>query len=296
MVEIKDFVDSLKYEKRCSEHTIVAYESDLSDFTNFLLTEFPEYKIDSVTTSIIRSWLVNLSEKGLKPSSINRKLTSLKSYFNFMKKREVLKINPTAAIKPLKNSKDLPIYLSENAMNQLLNEIEFQNDYSGKLDQAIVFLFYATGMRLSELTELKESDFDFYNQTISVLGKRNKQRIIPLNNEVTEILNSFLSTKRISFTNSPIINYIFLTPSAKKIYSKFVYRRIHYYLGLVTTLSKRSPHVIRHTFATHMLNRGADLNAIKEILGHASLAATQIYTHNSIEKLKLVYKQAHPKA
>jgi integrase/recombinase XerC len=296
MVEIKDFVDSLKYEKRCSEHTIVAYECDLSDFINFLLTDFPDYKINSVTTSIIRSWLVNLSEKGLKPSSINRKLTSLKSYFNFMKKREMLKINPTAAIKPLKNPKDLPIYLSETAMNQLLNGIEFQNDYSGKLDQAIVFLFYATGMRLSELTELKESDFDFYNQNISVLGKRNKQRIIPLNNEVSEILNSFLYIKHISYTNSPIINYIFLTPSGKKIYSKFVYRRIHYYLGLVTTLSKRSPHVIRHTFATHMLNRGADLNAIKEILGHASLAATQIYTHNSIEKLKLVYKQAHPKA
>lgn len=296
MGEIQSFIDSLKFENRYSEHTLIAYYNDLSEFENFIMIEFPDENISTAQPYIIRAWLSSLAEKEFKSTTINRKISSINSYYNFLKKNYNLEKNPASSIKPLKNPKSLPQYVSEDSMDNLFDNIEFGKDYSGVLDFTLVSLFYATGMRLSELTNLKEADIDFYNLSVKVLGKRNKHRIIPLHNEIIDTLHNFINIKHKEFDESTHDNYLFLTPRGRPIYSKFVYRRINYYLSLITTLTKKSPHILRHSFATHLLNKGADLNAIKEILGHASLAATQIYTHNSIEKLKLVYKQAHPKA
>jgi integrase/recombinase XerC len=293
---IDDFISHLKYENRYSGHTLAAYNKDITSFAEFLKGEFPDTEIGNVEPFMIRLWMVGLTENGLKPASVNRKITSLRSFYRFLKNRGQIQSNPVALINPMKKPSSLPTYVEEEKMEDLLTGIEFGNDYKGVLDKLLLELFYSTGMRLSELTGLRNSDVDFFNRSIKVLGKRNKERIIPLSDNLMALFREYFKLRDAEFGTQSPDNYIFLTPSGKKIYNKFVYRRINYYLGLVTTLTKKSPHVIRHSFATHMLNHGADLNAIKEILGHASLAATQIYTHNSIEKLKSVYKQAHPKA
>jgi len=293
---IDDFISHLKYENRYSGHTLAAYNKDITSFAEFLEGEFPDTEIGNAEPFMIRLWMVGLTENGLKPASVNRKITSLRSFYRFLKNRGQIQNNPVALINPMKKPSSLPTYVEEEKMEDLLTGVEFGNDYKGVLDKLLLELFYSTGMRLSELTGLHNSDVDFFNSNIKVLGKRNKERIIPLSDNLMTLFREYFKLRDAEFGTQPPDNYIFLTPSGKKIYNKFVYRRINYYLGLVTTLTKKSPHVIRHSFATHMLNHGADLNAIKEILGHASLAATQIYTHNSIEKLKSVYKQAHPKA
>jgi len=243
-------------------------------------------------------------ELGLTPRSVNRKLTTLKSYFRFLLREGLVDENPMRKVTSPKNAKRLPVFLEKEHIRQLLDDIEFDKGFPGLRDRLIIEMFYATGMRLSELVMMKESDLDFNHCTVKVLGKRNKERLIPFSNKIRDLLQLYLEERsgfisKISISEKEFKEdslYLFLTDSGRKIYPKMVYRIVNRYLSKVTTLKKRSPHILRHTFATHLLNNGAELNAVKELLGHANLSATQVYTHNTIEKLKKVYKQAHPKA
>jgi integrase/recombinase XerC len=228
--------------------------------------------------------------------TVNRKITTLKSYFKFLIREGTVTENPMNRVVAPKTSKRLPVFVEQESMNDLFDKIEFGEGYPGVRDRMIMELFYATGMRLSELVNLKDEDLDLYKNVLKVTGKRNKQRIIPFSGNLSGLLKGYLELKGKTFPADEQNTHLFVTNKGEKLYPKLVYRMVHHYLNLVTTISKRSPHVIRHTFATHMLNNGADLNAIKEILGHANLAATQVYTHNTIEKLKSIYKQAHPRA
>jgi len=298
MQTIEQYIHYIKYEKRYSAFTLRSYEQDLKQFLIFIRQKYDLQILQSDYTHI-RAWIVKLSNDNISKRSINRKITSLRSFYKFHKASGAINNNPAAKIKLLKTSKPLPVFVAEENMEHLFEDEIFSDDYKGKLSKAIIDLFYATGMRVSELVNLKEQDIDWYQGQLKVLGKRNKERIIPMSENLKKSLHLYNKVKHDQFTDidtSTDGKYFFIGTKGKKIYSKFVYRQINYYLSLVTTIKKRSPHVIRHTFATHMLNKGADLNAIKEILGHASLSATQVYTHNSIEKLKHVYKQAHPKA
>ena len=242
---------------------------------------------------MIRSWLVNLMEQKINPRSVNRKLTTLKSFYRYLLREGVLEENPMRRITSPKNSKRLPVFVEKDKMEMLFEQIDFGEGYPGLRDKLILEMFYVTGMRLSELVNLKETDIDFHYDTIKVLGKRNKERLIPFSNKFELLLKSYLDEKRNSFGDT---NDLFLTDKGRLIYSKMIYRTVIKHLGKVTTLGKKSPHVLRHSFATHLLNNGAELNAVKELLGHANLSATQVYTHNTIDKLKRIYKQAHPKA
>ena len=287
------FCDYLAHQKRYSKHTITAYQKDLEQFQQFLEKEYEITQTDQVTSLIIRSWIVQLIEEGINTRSINRKLSSLKSFFKYLLKNDIVKTNPLLKVTAPKTATRLPVFVGENEMNNLFENISFNDDFEGLRDQLILDLFYASGIRLSELVELKVNSLDQHNNTIKVIGKRNKERIIPLAKRMTILLKQYLLLREKIETDN---NYIFLTKKGKKIYPKLVYRIVNYYLSMVTTVTKKSPHVLRHTFATHMLNNGADLNSIKELLGHANLSATQVYTHNTIEKLKNIHKQAHPKA
>jgi integrase/recombinase XerC len=291
------FLSYLKYEKRYSAHTLKAYETDLAQFFEYIRTEYGEVPLAEITHFFIRSWIVSLIDKGVSPRSVNRKITSLKSFFRFQIKESRLAQNPMAKIQSPKVGKRLPVFIDENRMGNLFEEIEFSDDFMGKRDRTMLEMFYGTGMRLSELIGLKVNDFNLSQQTVKVLGKRNKERIIPVGITLCESLKSYLADRKIYLVSkSSECGNLFVDNRAKTLYPKFVYRTIRKYLGMVTTGEKRNPHVLRHTFATHMLNNGAEINAVKELLGHASLAATQVYTHNTIEKLKNIYKQAHPKA
>jgi integrase/recombinase XerC len=291
------FLSYLKYEKRYSAHTLKAYETDLAQFFEYIRTEYGEVPLAEITHFFIRSWIVSLIDKGVSPRSVNRKITSLKSFFRFQIKESRLAQNPMAKIQSPKVGKRLPVFIDENRMGNLFEEIEFSDDFMGKRDRTMLEMFYGTGMRLSELIGLKVNDFNLSQQTVKVLGKRNKERIIPVGITLCESLKSYLADRKIYLVSkSSDCENLFVDNRAKTLYPKFVYRTIRKYLGMVTTGEKRNPHVLRHTFATHMLNNGAEINAVKELLGHASLAATQVYTHNTIEKLKNIYKQAHPKA
>jgi len=243
----------------------------------------------------IRSWLVEMMEQKITSRSINRKITTLKSFYKFLIREGAIEENPMNKIIAPKMSKRLPVFVEKEKMDLLFDKVDFGEGFEAARNKLIVELFYMTGMRLSELVNLKLHDIDLPQQTIKVLGKRNKERIIPFSRSLEKQIASYLDLRN-EMKNIYDSDYLFLTEKGKKIYQKLVYRLINYYLSIVTTLDKRSPHVLRHTFATHMLNNGADLNAIKELLGHANLSATQVYTHNTIEKLKTVYKQAHPKA
>ena len=293
MHNVVGFCDYLAHQKRYSKHTITAYQKDLEQFQQFLEKEYEITQTDQVTSLIIRSWIVQLIEEGINTRSINRKLSSLKSFFKYLLKNDIVKTNPLLKVTAPKTATRLPVFVGENEMNNLFENISFNDDFEGLRDQLILDLFYASGIRLSELVELKVNSLDQHNNTIKVIGKRNKERIIPLAKRMTILLKQYLLLREKIETDN---NYIFLTKKGKKIYPKLVYRIVNYYLSMVTTVTKKSPHVLRHTFATHMLNNGADLNSIKELLGHANLSATQVYTHNTIEKLKNIHKQAHPKA
>jgi integrase/recombinase XerC len=242
---------------------------------------------------MIRSWLVHLIEQEVVARSVNRKLSTLKSFYKFLIREGELVENPIHKITPPKTSKHLPVFVEKDKMETLFDKIAFGEGYPGIRDKMIMEMFYSTGMRLSELVNLKETDLDFHHDTIKVLGKRNKERLIPFSKKFETLLKSYLDCKKISFGE---VNDLFLTDRGRKVYSKMIYNIVIKHLSAVTTLGKKSPHVLRHTFATHLLNNGAELNAVKELLGHASLAATQVYTHNTIDKLKRIYKQAHPKA
>ena len=293
MSHISDFCDYILHQKRYSVHTAKAYKKDLEQFNHFLLNDFQINTITEVNSSIVRSWIVSLIENNVSPRSINRKISTLKSFYKFLLINDIIDKSPLLKVITPKTSKRLPIFVGENEMSNLFNEIEFKNDYEGIRDDLIIEFLYGTGIRLAEIVNLKVSSIDVSNSNIKVIGKRNKERIIPLNNKLKEKVADYLiEREKLSSKET----HLFLTKIGKKIYPKLVYRVVNYYLGMVTTVSKKSPHVLRHTFATHMLNNGADLNSIKEILGHANLSATQVYTHNTIEKLKNIHKQAHPKA
>ncbi|MCX6246901.1 MAG: tyrosine recombinase XerC [Bacteroidetes bacterium] len=298
------FIDYIQYEKRYSPHTVSAYRSDLDQFFSFLDKQYNLSDIREVTHPMIRSWLVLLMEEKISPRSVNRKMTTLKSFYRFLLKEGSVTVNPMRKIISPRTSKRLPSFVEKEKMAMLFEEVNFGEGFTGLRDQLILEVLYATGMRLSELINLKESDVDFHRSTLKVLGKRNKERLIPFSNKFADHLKRYLQgksdlpgiTESLSLTDKPESVYLFVTNSGNKVYPRFIYRVVTKYLSQVTTLQKVSPHVLRHTFATHLLNNGAELNAVKELLGHASLSATQVYTHNTIEKLKTIYKQAHPKA
>ena len=289
------FLQHIKYEKRLSHNTITAYEGDLKQFSTFLLFQYEFKEPDKADFQMIRSWIVALVDEKIENRSINRKIATLRSFYNFLLRHKTITANPMLKIRALKTDKTLPKYIEEKPMENLLDDMQFSDDFSGLRDKLVIELLYGTGMRLAELIGLKITDLNLYNNTLVVLGKRNKQRIIPVNKSLGEAIKKYL-TLRTDIADDTTHSYLILTDSGTQAYPMFIQRLVKKYLSLVTSLEQRSPHVLRHTFATHLLNRGADLNAIKDLLGHTSLAATQVYTHNSIEKLKKVFKQAHPKA
>lgn len=252
-------------------------------------------EISQVNSKDIRGWVVFLMEKNISPRSVNRKLATLRTYYKFLLREKIVEINPLDKVIAPKTSKNLPEFVEDIKMSRLLDDIEFKNNFEGVRDKLILEMFYSTGMRLSELVGLKMKDVDLYTNNVKVLGKRNKERLIPFTKELRKSIDKYILYRLDEFPDTEEETF-FLTNKGDKCYQKFVYRIVNYYLSKVTTQSKRSPHILRHTFATHMLNAGADLNAIKEILGHANLSATQIYTHNNFEKLNKVYEQAHPRA
>lgn len=292
MEAIGNFIDYLEFEKRFSKHTLKAYRSDLQQFALFLKTEEQVEKLDDISSPMIRSWLVKMMEEGIDPRSINRKITSLKTFFKYSMKSSWIRINPMLKVVSPKIPKKLPVYVEAHKMDFLLDSTEFSTGFEGVRDRLILELFYGTGMRRAELLSLLMEDLDMHQKQLKVTGKRNKQRIIPLHDSLLILFQQYLSLR---ITISGNDSLVFITPQGKPLYPELVYRLVKKHLSKVSTQKKRSPHVLRHSFATEMLNQGADLNAIKEILGHANLSATQVYTHNSIEKLRNVYKKAHPR-
>jgi len=294
MQYISSFYRYLEYEKRYSQHTLVTYEVDLRQFSEFLKSE----KINrwqDVSSKTIRRWMVELLNSGITPVTIHRKISALKSFFRYLMREQVLDSNPADGVIVPKKPKRLPVFVKEKDMDLLLDTIPFSDDYTGIRDKFIITLLYGTGMRLSEMVNLRLSNIDFGQSIIKVLGKRNKERIIPLHKELEKETTNYLLARKQAFPD-PGTDILILTSKGKPAYPKLIYRVVHKYLALVSTINKKSPHVIRHSFATALLNHGADLNAIKELLGHANLSATEIYTHNSFEKLNTIYKQAHPRA
>lgn len=292
---IERFLRYLGHEKRYSPHTITSYRNDLAQFTRFLEQEFETYHPEQADHNMIRTWIMSLIEGGISTRSVNRKITTLKSFFRFLKRNGYLEENPVNKVMPPRAKSRLPAFIEEEKMGNLMDSSFFGEDLEGVRDKAIISLFYTTGIRLAELIGLKINDIDLDNSMMKVLGKRNKERYIPLLKSLKQDLEAYL-LKRAEQENMIDDEFFFVTSRGRKLYPRLVYRIVNNYLGRVTTASKKSPHVLRHTFATHMLNNGADLNVIKEILGHSNLAATQVYTHNTIEKLKTIYKRAHPRA
>ncbi|MFP4047531.1 MAG: site-specific tyrosine recombinase/integron integrase [Bacteroidales bacterium] len=292
----ENFVKYLKYERRYSEHTVRAYINDVEQFFDYMEDEGFSHNVEDnkAVESLIRKWLIKLLEEKRSDRTINRKFSALKTYFKYLRIQGKIEGNPVSKIYLPKVSRKLPHFVDEEQMNMLLDQDKFANDFAGCRDKLIIGLLYQTGIRLSELINIKSSDVDFDQNQIKIFGKRRKERFIPVTGELIELIKRYKQIKALTF---PAIDdkYLIVTDKGKKLYEKFVYRVVKKYLGIVTTMEKRSPHVLRHTIATHMLNRGADLNAIKELLGHANLSATQIYTHTTFEKLKKIYKQAHPR-
>ena len=283
----------LSFEKRFSPHTVNAYKTDLTQFKAFLARVYEVDDLKSVSFPMLRSFVVDLMEQGLEAKSVNRKLSAVKSFFKYLRKIGVLNANPAAKIQAIKTPKRLVATVAEDDLNKLLDQDDyFQNDLNGWRSKAIIELLYATGMRRSELINLKREDVDFGHSTVKVIGKRNKARLIPFPKEVEQTLSRYTQLQS-RHQDSPQL--FFLTNKGKKLYPKLVYNTVKHYLGFVTTVEQKSPHILRHSYATHLLNKGADVNDIKELLGHANLGATQVYTHNSIEKLKSEYNQTHPR-
>lgn len=286
----KEFIFFLSSEKRFSNHTITAYKNDLLQFFSFLKKDHLLINdLDLISFKIIRNYIAFLLESDIKARSVNRKISTLRSYFKFLVRMDYLSTNPMLKIIPPKSVKKIPVFVDQDSMLALLNEVSFEKGFIGERDKLIIELFYVTGVRLSELINIKISDINFDGYSVKVLGKRNKERIIPLSNSIANEISSFI-------LKYDLRTYLFTNLKKQKVYNKLVYRVVKKYISKISSIDKNSPHILRHTFATHMLNNGADINAIKELLGHANLSATQVYTHNTIDKLKLIYKQAHPRA
>ena len=291
------FIQYIQFEKRYSPHTVSAYQSDLDQFIRFL--NMPEETIthpSEITHHLIRNWMVTMMSDDITARSITRKIATLRKYFKFLLQEGIITHNPVSKINTPKSPKNLPVVVEDAKLTQMLDDNEvFSHDFKGVRDKLVIETLFGTGMRLAELLGVKETDINIYEGTVKVLGKRNKQRIIPINNELKLLINEYLELKKNqNFNNNSLT--LLVTDKGANAYPKLIYLIVNKYLSHISTQNKKSPHVLRHTFATSLLNRGADLNAIKELLGHANLSATQIYTHNSVERLKSIYKQAHPKA
>lgn len=287
---IKNFLDYLIIEKRYSVHTTVSYRNDLNQFNLYLSESYLGIEFHKVEMIHVRSYMVHLLEAKLAKSTVARKVSSIKSLYKFLKKEQLISSSPVQLLETPKLDSRLPVFLKEEEVVNLFEEFKFEDSFSGKRDKMILYLFYQTGIRLSELIGLK--DVDVRNGELKVLGKRNKERIIPLSNNIQPLIDQYLNLKdELGFKKK----YFFVTNKGNKLYEKFVYRKVNHYLSIVSSKQKKSPHILRHTFATHMLNNGADLNSIKEILGHENLSATQVYTHNTFQKLKSIHKQSHPR-
>lgn len=293
---VEKYLQYLQYEKRFSEHTLSAYKNDLHQFTEYIKEFHSLTSLTEVGHLCIRGWIVHLMDEKISTRSINRKLSCLTSFYKFLRKRGFMQSNPMLKVVAPKVGKRLPNFVSEQSMDLLKEEVTFKPNYSGTRDKCIMELFYGTGIRQSELIHLKLSDIDHSARTIKVLGKGNKERIVPLHPSLYDLINNYIIERNTTFKNNSDKNYLFLTDKGQCLYPKLVYNVVKRNLSVVTTIEQRSPHVLRHTFATHLSNKGADIKAVKELLGHASLSATQIYTHNSIERLRAVYEQAFPRA
>ncbi len=292
---IRSFLDYLKFEKRYSAHTIISYKNDLEDFFSFLNTQFGKTALKDIHSTFIRSWLAGLKENDLMARSINRKISSLRSFFKYQLKMGELETTPMTNIIAPKTGKRLPVFVKETETKELLKSLSGSTeDWKTLNAKMLLTLFYATGMRLNELIGLKDRQLDLGRSQIKVLGKGNKERIIPVSKEMVHNIKEYQRCKKKEFEKTDDV--FLVTEKGRKMYPKYAYLLVNKYLGMASTLDKKSPHVLRHTFATHLMNGGADLNAVKELLGHSSLASTQVYTHNTIEKLKNVHKKAHPKA
>ena len=283
------FIKYITSERRFSRHTIIAYNNDLEQFVRYIESYFNiSCEFSNVDFQMIRGWIASLLEDGFTARTVNRKISVLKSFFKFLLREGVVDHDPMSRIVNPKSNKKIPVFIEKNEIEFLLDKIEFDSGFIGDRDKLIIELFYVTGIRLAELISITVNDIDYNLAIIKVLGKRNKERFIPLSSNIVMQLKEFTNKYKIN-------NFLFTDNEGKKVYRKLVYRVVKKYLSKISNVDKKGPHILRHTFATHMLNNGADINAIKELLGHANLSATQIYTHNTIDKLKSVYKQAHPR-
>jgi len=289
------FLDNLRFVKRYSAHTLTSYEKDLSDFSRFIQDQYEESDLLQVRPAMIRTWLASLKDAGMESRTISRKISALKSFYKYLRKEGLADTNPMATIVTPKLNKRLPMFVEEGQMQVLFDHLEFPDNWTGHTQRLLFRLLYETGMRRAELIGLKETSIDFYQGQIKVLGKGSKERIIPMNPDLMRTLKSYIADKHTHFPGADQ-GCLLVNRDGKKLSPGFVYQTVKKYLSAITTIEQRSPHILRHTFATHLMNSGADLNAVKELLGHSSLASTQVYTHNHIEKLKEVYKRAHPKA
>jgi len=294
-MQTTSFLQFLKFEKRYSSHTLSAYQIDLEQFEKFLLLTYELKSAAEAEALHIRSWVVDLIAQKITPRSINRKLSTLKTYYKFLRKRGWIDVNPMVKIISPKTGKSLPVFVNKEQLQKLFENLDFGQDYAGQRDRIVLEIFYTTGMRASELAGLKTSDIDFEKKQIKVWGKGSKERLIPFAQKLENSIKSYLQLRAETFPD--ISPHIFLlTDKGRPAYYGMIARIVKSNLGRVTTLEKKSPPVLRHSFATHLSDNGADLNAIKALLGHSTLASTQVYTHNSIEKLRKIYRQAHPKA
>jgi len=283
-----EFSNYLNNERNFSFNTIKSYTKDIDQFLFFLKNK--SIKVDIVSSKNIRDWIIENKEKGLESSTINRKISCLRTYYMFLKRESLISYNPLNNINFLRIKKRLPVFVSENSMYNLFSSVDFSEDFSGKRDRFIIDLFYQTGIRLSELINIKTTDINIKSKTLRVYGKGNKERVVPVLDSLIISFNEYMDLR-----NHMKSKFIFVTSKGKKAYPKLIYRIVNKYLGCISTVTKKSPHILRHTFATHMLNRGADLNTIKELLGHKTLSSTQVYTHNSLEKIKKIYNKSHPR-
>lgn len=290
---VDNFFAHLTLEKKYSTHTIKAYQKDIQSFHNFIRNEFEQEDLATANAVMIKGWMMHLVNSGTSPRTINRKISSLKSFYRYLVAEEIIESNPAKQIHSLKTGKQLPSYIEKEKLNNFLNTEFDKNNFAQMRDRLIMDMLYATGIRRNELIELSEQSIDFSGNFIKVKGKGNKERILPLTKKLSDSIQFYIELKQNTFPDSN--SSLFVTDKGAKVYAEFIYRIVNRQLSGLTS-SKKSPHVLRHTFATHMLNNGADLNTIKELLGHANLSATQVYTHNSIEQLKAIYNNAHPRA
>lgn len=292
---IEKFIDYLQIEKNYSSNTLSAYKKDLIEFKNFINENFDKYPIEHAEYKAIRLWIVELVNKNLSNRSINRKVSSLKSFYKFLVKTDTIGSSPLLAHSPLKQSKKIQVPFSKEEINSLLDSDSFKNDFRGVLQKTIITFFYFTGVRRIELINIKESDINMDSSTIRIMGKRSKERIIPMLPKLKKSIVDYLYLRSQEF-NKETLEYLFVSKSGSQLSEKYVYRTVNEYFKLVSPKVKKAPHVLRHSFATHLINEGADINSVKELLGHSSLSATQVYSHTSMERIKEVFKNSHPRA